>query len=314
MQKRYLSGLKNLPMLSILRQPFPAHTLSGSIRMAAVIGLFVALFLLIFQPFGMREASEGATKYLAISGYGLVTFGCISLVSVVFSGLFPNWFKAENWTVGREIQITLLNFLLIGFCNTLYTFLIFRQPFSLSYLLYFEGITLAVGILPVSLIVLFRHNRLLTKNLQLAREMNSELKQHAPTATPQPVSLPVSETPGIYDTPVLTFTSENGTEQISITSPDFLFAVAADNYVELHYLENGIPKKNLIRNTLTRLEEAVKQESKIVRCHRAYLVNLTQVRNFSGNAQGLKLELNGTSELIPVSRKMVPEIKSLLHD
>ncbi|KAA9340202.1 LytR/AlgR family response regulator transcription factor [Adhaeribacter soli] len=300
-------------MLSTLKQPFPAHTLSGSIRMAAVIGLFVALFLLVFQPFGMREASEGATKYLAISGYGLVTFGCISLVSIVFSRLFPGWFKAENWTVGREIQITLFNFLLIGFFNTLYTFLIFRQPFSLSHLLYFESITLAVGILPVSVIVLFRHNRLLTKNLELAQEMNSELRKHAPTSIPQPAYLPVSEMPELPEASVLTFTSETGSEQISLPKSDFLFAMAADNYVELHYLENGIPKKSLIRSTLTRLEEAVKEEPKIVRCHRAYLVNLAQVHNFSGNAQGLKLELYGTSERIPVSRKMVPEIKSLLH-
>jgi DNA-binding LytR/AlgR family response regulator len=313
MQKRYLSGLKNLPMPATFKQPFPAHTLAGSIRMAAVIGLFVAVFLLVFQPFGMREASEGTAKYLAISGYGLVTFGCISLVSIIFSGLFPGWFRAENWTVGREIQITLFNFLLIGFCNTLYTFLIFRQPFNLSHLLYFEGITLAVGILPVSLIVLFRHNRLLSRNLKLAQEMNSELKQAAPPVIPQPAYLPAFETSEIDEAPALTFTSETGTEQISIPKPDFLFAVAADNYVELHYLENGSTKKSLIRNTLTRLEETIKQETKIVRCHRAYLVNLAQVRNFSGNAQGLKLELNGTSEQIPVSRKMVPEIKSLLH-
>src|SRR5688572_2103400 len=134
-------------MFPILNQPFPAHTLSGSIRMAAVIGLFVAVFLLVFQPFGMQEAPDGPEKTLAIVGYGLVTFACISLSATLLSRLFAQWFIPARWTVGKEIQITLFNFLLIGFFNTLYTFFIFRQPFSLSQVVYFEFITVAVGIL-----------------------------------------------------------------------------------------------------------------------------------------------------------------------
>jgi DNA-binding LytR/AlgR family response regulator len=299
-------------MLSLFKQPFPAHTLASSIRMAALIGLFVALFLLVFQPFGLREMPDGATKLLLLFGYGLVTFGCICFSSLILSGLFPNWFKPEDWTVSKEIQITLFNFLLIGFCNTLYTFVIFDQPISLPYLLKFEGITLAVGILPVSLIVLFRYTRLLSQNLKLAGEMNSELKPVHPETRqeilPEPASFPK---PAIAPQQ-FTFSSETGSDQLTLQPQDFLFATAADNYVELHYLEKGLAKKSLIRNTLTRLEELVKADAQIVRCHRAYLVNLAQVKHFTGNAQGLKLELNGTSEFIPVSRKMVPAIKALL--
>jgi DNA-binding LytR/AlgR family response regulator len=300
-------------MFAILKQPFPAHSLSGSIRMAALIGLFVAVFLFVFQPFGLRESPGGTTKLLAIAGYGLVSFGCISISAITLSKLFPGWFKNENWTVGKEMQITLFHFLLIGFFNTLYTFLIFRQPFSLSFLLYFELITLAVGIIPVSLIVLFRYTRLLQTNLVLAQEMNSELKPSSLETTSPVPNLHSSEIPETQPDKNFTFSSESGAEQIILSQQDFLFATAADNYVELHYIENGGAKKSLIRSSLSRVEEIVKTVPQLVRCHRAYLVNLAQVRNFSGNAQGLKLELNGTNELIPVSRKMVPEIKGLLH-
>lgn len=300
-------------MTALFSQPFPAHTLSGSIRMAAVIGLFVAVFLLVFQPFGMREMPDSPEKMLAIGGYGLVTFACISLSATILSRLFPRWFISANWTVGKEIQITLFNFLLIGFFNSLYTFFIFRQPFSLSHLLYFEAITLAVGILPVSLIVLYRHNRLLQINLKLAQEMNSELKPQTAKPVLKPAIFPADDAADVADTLAFCFTSETGTEQIILSHEHFLFALAADNYAELHFLENGQAKKNLIRSSLTRLEEMTKTDPQVVRCHRAYLVNLRQVRNFSGNAQGLKLELAGTPERIPVSRKMVPRIKSLLH-
>jgi DNA-binding LytR/AlgR family response regulator len=302
-------------MFPILKQPFPAHSLSSSIRMAAVIGLFVACFLLLFQPFGLREIPAGTGKILPICGYGLVTFACISSCAILLSKLFPDWFNPGNWTVSKEIRITLFNFLLIGFFNTLYTFLIFRQPFSLSHLLYFELITLAVGIIPVSVIVLFRHNRLLHANLKLAQEMNAGLTPPLPQPAPKPTGIipsAIPETPAPPKPGTFTFSSETGTDQVTIPKAALLFAVSADNYVELHFLENGAARKSLIRSSLTRIEEAVSSEPKLVRCHRAYLVNLAQVRNFSGNAQGLKLELNGTAERIPVSRKMVPEIKALL--
>jgi hypothetical protein len=297
-------------MLSILKQPFPAHSLSGSIRMAALIGLFVAAFLFVFQPFGLRESAGGITKLLAIAGYGVVSFACISIGSFFLSKLFPAWFKNENWTVNKEIQITLFNILLIGLCNTLYTSLVFRQSSSLSQLLYFELITLAVGIIPVTVIVLFRYNRLLRTNLNLAQEMNTELRPLEPETTSKATTSDLSET---RPENKFIFSSESGTEQLTLKQQDFLFATAADNYVELHYSANGATKKSLIRSSLNRVEEIVKSDPQLVRCHRAFLVNLAQVRNFSGNAQGLKLELNHTPELIPVSRKMVAEIKSLLH-
>jgi DNA-binding LytR/AlgR family response regulator len=300
-------------MLQILNQPFPAQSRSGTVRIGAFIGFFVAAFLLFFQPFGLHQAPDGTFKMLVIAGYGLVTFLCVALNGWLLPVLFPKLFVRERWTVKREITVTLVNFLTVGFFNTLYTFLIFRQPFSLRHLLYFELITLAVGILPVSLIVLFRYNRLLSANLKLAREMNSELKPHNTEPEIQPTAQPAKETSISQTSRLFTFSSESGTELITIARPDFLFATAADNYVELHYLANGVPKKSLIRSTLTRIEETLNPETRILRCHRAYIVNIDQVRNFSGNAQGLKLELSNTQESIPVSRKMVPHIKSLLH-
>jgi DNA-binding LytR/AlgR family response regulator len=301
-------------MFQLLDQPFPTQTRAGTVRVAVFIGLFVAAFLLFFQPFGLQKIPGSNIKLLAIAGYGLVSFLCITLNAFLLPVLFPKFFVSERWTLKREISVTMVNFLTVGFFNTLYTFLIFHQPFSLYRLLYFEAITLVVGILPVSLIVLFRHNRLLSKNLKLAQEMNSELKPHFSNAILQPANTAFIASPELLEATVIHFSSETGAEQISIPKTDFLFAVTADNYVELHYLENNLAKKSLIRSTLTRIEELLAAAPKMVRCHRAYLVNLEQVRNFSGNAQGLKLELNHTNELIPVSRKMVPEIKSLLHD
>jgi DNA-binding LytR/AlgR family response regulator len=205
--------------------------------------------------------------------------------------------------------MTLLNFVVVGYFNLFYTYLIFRMPYSFANFFYFELITVAVGVLPVSFIVIYRHNRLLAANLKTATEMNAGLY---PAATQPESSFPASESIAEHPTKFV-FISESGNEQIRVAKPDFLFAAAADNYVELHYLENGVYKKSLIRSSLTKIEQAVSAALKVVRSHRAYIVNLEQVKHVSGNAQGLKLELNGTAAEVPVSRKMVPHIKALLH-
>lgn len=281
-----------------LSQPYPAHTRRSAFRMAAAMGAFVAVFLLLFQPFGLQQVPGGSFKVFAVSGYGFITFACVSLLALACPALYPAWFRAQQWTVGKEVLFTLLNISCVGLANFIYTALVFRHPLSPGLLLNFQLITLTIGTFPVLFLVLLRHNRLLAQNLKLAQEMNTGLAQH-----PQQEQVQQE---------MLFFTSETGQEPIVLKPQDFLFAAAAGNYVELYCLENGVPKKNLIRSSLSRVEEAVQQQPQMVRCHRSYLVNLEQVRSFSGNAQGLLLELQTGGYSIQVSRKMVPQIKSLL--
>ena len=90
-----------------------------------------------------------------------------------------------------------------------------------------------------------------------------------------------------------------------------LFIKSVENYVEVH-CESGL-KKHILRNTLKEVDNALEAYSKIKRCHRSYLVNLKKVASFSGNAQGLSLQLKGMqTEEIPVSRSYVAEMKKVL--
>ena len=65
-------------------------------------------------------------------------------------------------------------------------------------------------------------------------------------------------------------------------------------------------KKVTYRVILSSFEVQLKEASNLVRRHRSYIVNLKKVKNISGNAQGLKLELINQSEIIPVSRNIYP--------
>lgn len=60
-------------------------------------------------------------------------------------------------------------------------------------------------------------------------------------------------------------------------------------------------------------EEAVAACSFIVRCHRAFLVNIRTVVKVDGNSQGYRLKLEGCTEEVPVSRGYAKEIKTLIE-
>lgn len=51
----------------------------------------------------------------------------------------------------------------------------------------------------------------------------------------------------------------------------------------------------------------------IIRCHRAFLVNIRMVVKVDGNSQGYKLNLEGCEEEVPVSRAYAKEVKALIE-
>ena len=79
------------------------------------------------------------------------------------------------------------------------------------------------------------------------------------------------------------------------------------------FLDENKLKKVTHRVTLLSFEIQLKEVFSLVRCHRSYMVNLNKVKNISGNAQGLKLELINHSEIIPVSRKYIPIVKEFFQ-
>ena len=109
---------------------------------------------------------------------------------------------------------------------------------------------------------------------------------------------------------------EGGTrESLALDPVRLLYAESEGNYVRLHYLDadSGKPAVKLLRLTLRQAEDAFLDYSYIIRCHRAYLVNLHRVAQVSGNAQGYRLHLEGCGTEIPVSRSYAVRVKRALE-
>lgn len=82
-------------------------------------------------------------------------------------------------------------------------------------------------------------------------------------------------------------------DKIRIRFSNLVFVKAADNYVEVHYLENETLKQKLIRSTLKEIKQKVPE---LIQTHRSYLINKSHVVRWDN-----KKTLCLTQAEIPVS-------------
>ena len=68
----------------------------------------------------------------------------------------------------------------------------------------------------------------------------------------------------------------------------------------------------ILRATLGNIETQIRDFNSVIRCHRAFIVNVDHIVKFTGNAQGLKLEIEYATDEVPVARNYVNEIKKRL--
>jgi DNA-binding LytR/AlgR family response regulator len=68
----------------------------------------------------------------------------------------------------------------------------------------------------------------------------------------------------------------------------------------------------MLRATLKQMEDALEAYPMIVRCHRAFMVNLAQVEQISSNSRAMQLVMRHSHDAIPVSRSNVNKLKELL--
>lgn len=280
-------------MLKILSQPYPhgAYTTQRLLITALGAGVFVALFLILFQPFGSQQW-ESPFKSLYLWGYGGVTTVILLFISFVIPQFFRNWFAEKNWTVGKEILLLILIIFCISQGNFLYSSLIFKDThFTLETFLGWLYATAAIGIFPSIMMALLNYN------YQLRKYTRDHFRITAPSEAEKNIE-------SILEIELL---AENEKDRLKIPAADLLYIESADNYSEVVFLRNGKVLKELIRSSLSRLEGQIAVDF-VRRCHRSYIVNLHQVASVSGNAQGYKLHLRDLSEPVPVARKYSEEV------
>jgi DNA-binding LytR/AlgR family response regulator len=198
-----------------------------------------------------------------------------------------------NWTVGREIVWNVLIILFITLGNLFYSQLFFGRLFNVRSILFLLGMTASIGIIPATVITLVNYNRLLRKYAT-----DSLLVKNAETSI-DTNSVSKGE---------IKLVAENEKDTIILTVEELLFVESADNYSEVVFWKENKLQKVLLRSSLSRIEEQI-YYSFIARCHRSYIINLRQVTDISGNAQGYKLQLHNWETALPVARRYTDFVK-----
>ena len=282
-----------------LNQAYPFENRETKrIRDALVFSVFVFLFLFVFQPFQIGNFKEHT---LAVSaGYGMVCLLLMLILNVAIVRWSPNYFDEKNWTTGRQIFWTLTNVFLIGMGNFLYSHQIGVVSFSWNGLAKFQFFTIAVGAFPLVISVLYNQSRLQTKYAQSSDSLNATITETA---------LNQEGNQALKTEQKITIPSQYTQENLSLFPDDLLFIRSADNYIEVFFMNGNTVEKHLLRNTL-KSTESILTDTNFFRCHKSFLVNLTHVSHISGNAQGYKLHLSATDDVIPVSRSNNDFLKS----
>lgn len=286
-------------ILQLLNEPYPLNSIRRMTWFAASVSIFVFLFLSFFQPFGLgADSFVGLLKVTVV--YGLITFFTMVLATVFLRWLFPGFFSESRWVFGRELFIVMVNFFLIGVFNTLYSNYMFQIGLGFSGFLMFQLYTMGVGFFPILFYMMLKYTHLLRSNIKEADELSGSIQKTHPA-------------PEHSDQSKIRIHSELKKDDLEINTTDLVYAETADNYVAIHHLEKGRLSKNMVRSTLGKVETDLAGHTRIVRCHRAYIVNLDFVESFKGNAQGLQLRLKHLDQEVPVSRNMVEKIRNLLR-
>jgi DNA-binding LytR/AlgR family response regulator len=77
-------------------------------------------------------------------------------------------------------------------------------------------------------------------------------------------------------------------------------------------LRDGKVFNDMLRATSKQMEEDLRPYPMIVRCHRAFLVNLQQVEQIISQAGTMQLRIKHCNEMLPVSRSNMAQVKNAI--
>ena len=284
-----------------------------SINIRIVSTAFIILALAIFKPFGLEVWQWQAYVHL-LALFVLGLFGCF-LTEVILKYIVRmprSYDRGVSYIISRNLRFQCINTPLVSLLICVY------RHFAMSDLI--EGNKLSVTNFLETLVIIaflsftvglywrfkFR-SRYLAAELEETRLLNEQLKK---LQTSEQDIQPAQED----DTnPASQITLEGNTnEHVNLEISDLLYIEAVGNYVKVVLLREGEVHTNMLRATMKQMEDQLQAYAIIVRCHRAFMVNLNQVEHISSNSRAMQLVMRNSHDAIPVSRSNYIKLKELL--
>lgn len=287
--------------MNLFKKPFPHNSSKrGWFKTGLAFCIFVFSFILIFRPFELDKVTT--RKLLEISSlFGIIAFACYFFTNLLLHYFFPEAFREEKWTTGKQILNVLLVLVLVGLMNHLAFNLLYGTSFNWNNFFLFQARTISVGLLPVAVYTLYLQNRWLRQFKLEAAELQKKLEEKRESEKK------TAELPATIPAVVIAFESENQKDRVSVYIDNLVFIESASNYIKIYYTQQDKLSYSIVRMTMKKAAEITEPYLAFFRCHRAYIVNLDRIERIDGNAQGYKLKLSSAEDLIPVSKNLNKE-------
>jgi hypothetical protein len=278
-------------MLKILNKPYPfSDDLKYNTKVIFFISIGIFVFLWLFQPFEI-DSLVTKMKYYLLVGFAIITFLTLSVYLLFIPSLFPKKFSSAVWTIKKEIgwNLWILFTILVGY------FFFTNSLGVMKFNFYMVIKMVLTAILPITVMIIINHNKMLRSHVKRAEELNRQLKDH---------KLNLEK--------VINFKSDYQKDSLAIKANSLIFVRAADNYIEVFWKEGEAIKNQMVRCSMTMAEETVKEHKFVFKCHRSYMVNINYIERFEGNSQGYRLFFENVGFAIPVSKNLVGKLQELI--
>ena len=116
----------------------------------------------------------------------------------------------------------------------------------------------------------------------------SDLRTHIRQLT-APDKIETTDSQEMYN-----FYDERGELKLSVKAESLYYIEAADNYVQIHYMNAGKLHGLMIRNTLKNIEWRFRGKD-LMRCHRSFIVNFAKVQLLRRQEGDVLLDFGATS-------------------
>lgn len=303
--------------------------------------MFVVVALAVFKPFGLDAWQwQGYVHLIAL---GVIGFSICMITDFILKYIvkMPRSFKkGAEYIIRRNLWFQFINTPLVALGICLYRHFVLSDRLEdnlFSIINYLETLVIiAFCSFAIGLYWRFKYrSKYLAVELQETRQLNEELKekqekflQNMSTDSPKEVDTDgksevrkqeisavnevkePSEKPSPQELTLTGMTNESVTLHIS----HLLFIEAVGNYVKVNHLQNGQARTEMLRATMKHMEETLHCYPMIVRCHRAFLVNLGQVEQIVTKSGSMQLIIKHSHDSIPVSRSNVTHIKDAIRN
>ena len=274
---------------------------SNQIAMIIFVPIFALLFITIYRPLNFEHIDEdtGLLTWLNISREVLVQLITLGFIFVGMAVV-----AVSRWIMGiytRKRELSYMQYISWVAFEILIMALIFTiaalftdTPKPVTTLFYNSLVkTILILLIPYVMCYIYFIWQERVAQLRHIRERLAEDETALQTAYVQ-----------IYD--------EKGEMRLSVRREHLFLLESADNYVCVWYINNNLPKKVLVRNTLTKVAKQL-ESTHIQRCHRSYIINLDLIKVMRREKEGIFVEfgVEGVPD-VPISKTYVENINNWL--